>query len=227
MRPQCANFYGWFRTPRGSGNSRGHANASLGEHEQAAEEFAKAIGPDLQLSYSPAECRAFALLGTSDLDAYREVCASLVEEFCDSDVPRTSVTSRGFAQLSPNPPAESKTVLNMARALHEYETTQDYGDKGFLTIGASLFRDGQYDAAVATLTTLADTLQRGGDTTDRHELACANSFSPLLVTNRDTAFRRVDFWPRPNATQAPIDKSARTGHRWSLSTPYSEKRRPL
>ena len=70
----------------------------------------------------------------------------------------------------------------MARAIHEYDPpddSDDSGDEQVLTIGASLFRDGQYGEAVDTLTTLAEKLDRGGDATDEFQLACAEYFLAL------------------------------------------------
>jgi tetratricopeptide (TPR) repeat protein len=175
-RPALREFLRLAPDTLGFWPERGHANARLGEFEQAAREFAKVIGPDVGLSYQPAYYRAFALLGAGDLEVYREVCASLVEHFIDSDVPSNTIYVTWLCVLSPTPPADSKTIVQMARTLYKREPPNDFQS---LLIGASLFRNGQYDEAIHTLTTLAEKLERGGDTTDRFELACSQYFLAL------------------------------------------------
>ena len=212
-RPALQEFLRLAPDTLGFWEVRGHANANLSEYGRAAQEFAKAIGRDLQLSFRPAHHRAFALLGAGDLDAYRDVCASLVVEFRDSDVPSNRGHVAWLCALSPNPPADSNTVLQMARAIHEHGSLDDSGDDQVLTIGASLFRDGQYDAAVGTLTKLAEKLDRGGDATDEFQLACAEYFLALARHQQGH-----DFQARRHLAEAirHADAYRHVGQNWTL-----------
>ena len=158
--------------------TRGHANARLGEYGRAAQEFAKSIGPDLQHCYQLSLYHAFTLLGTGDLEAYRDVCASMVEEFRDSEVPSNRGHVAWLSVLSPDPPVNSPEVLRMAREANDASDNKNRYEF-ILTTGDSLYRDGQFVEAVDTLTTLAEKLDRGGDATDGFELACAEYFLAL------------------------------------------------
>ena len=191
--------------------SRGHANALLNEFRIASEEFGKAIGPDMQLSYEPAWHHAFSLLGAGELEGYRDACASLVKNFSDSDVPSNQSLMAWLCAVSPNPTTDSNTILNTARALHDYETTEDFQDDQILTIGASLFRNEQYDEAISTLTELADKLQRGGDETDRYELACAQYFVAMARHEQRHEVQARRYLAEANAA---ADAYRQLGHNW-------------
>lgn len=190
---------------------RGHANAKLSEYGRAAQEFAKAIGHDLQLSYQPASYRAFALLGTGDLEAYRNVSASLVEEFLDADVPSNRVNVAWLCAMSPVPPTDAATGLEMVQAVQKRYIPDDNGDFQLLVIGASLFRIGQVDEAVGALTTLAEKLDRGGDATDEFHLACAEYFLALARHKQGH-----DFQARRYLAEAirHADAYRQVGHEW-------------
>ncbi len=165
--------------------SRGHARATLGELESAAEEFAKAVGPEMQRSFDPAHSRALALLGAVNLYAYRTACAILIEEFHNSDIVSNQTNVAWLCVLAPNPAVDSTTVLQMA------QVAVNGSRRNFesMTLGASLFRDGQNDESVATLTTLADQLQAGDGTTDLFYLACAEYFLTLARHQQGHTFQ--------------------------------------
>jgi len=153
---------------------RGTAYAQLREFNKAFEEFSKSIEPDIQYAFGAAICRACALLGAEHLDRYREVCARLVDEFKDSSV----TSNRGYiawlCALAPNPLVDSGEVLEMSQSCLGVD--EDSVDLWRLTVGACLYRDGQYFEAVNLLSQLATSLDRGGDITDRYHVACAQYF---------------------------------------------------
>ena len=167
---------------------RGHASAMLGHFDQAAREFGKATLPDVGLSYGPAYYRTLALLGKRDMDIYREACAFLVDAFSESDVPSNRGYIAWLCVLSPNPLVDSTKVVRMSRESHDHRGNENQHDQ-VLTMGASLFRDGRRAAAVDTLTTLVDQLDRGGDATDRYELACAQFFIALARHDQGHEFQ--------------------------------------
>ena len=102
-----------------------------------------------------------------------------MEEFRDTDVPSNRVYVAWLCALSPVPPTDAATGLEMVRAVQKHLIPGDDGDFQVLVSGASLVRNGQYDEAVGTLTTLAEKLDRGGDATDEYQLACAEYFLAL------------------------------------------------
>ena len=157
---------------------RGSAHARLGEFNKAFEEFSKCIKPDIQYAFGAAICRACALLGAGHLDQYREVCARLVDDFKDSSVPSNRGYVAWLCALAPNPHVDSGRVLDMSQSCLE-PNMDDNIDLWRLTVGACLYRDGQYDEAVRVLTQLAASLDRGGDVTDRYHFACAQYFLAL------------------------------------------------
>ena len=69
------------------------------------------------------------------------------------------------------------------------DTDEDPGDMEKIYVGACLYRDGQYDRAVRTLTELAAKLERGGDSNEQYLLAYAQYFLALARFDMGHAFQ--------------------------------------
>lgn len=154
---------------------RGYAYAELGDFERAHEEYSKAVGTELRLSFNAACSRAYTLLGNDRLDEYHQACEKIVGAFQNSPVP----SNRGFVawltSLTPNPHVDSATVAGMAQACFA-KNGSDSGDYFALILGAALFRQGKHEEASRLLTELAKKMGSDGDWRTEYEVACAKYF---------------------------------------------------
>jgi tetratricopeptide (TPR) repeat protein len=153
---------------------RGNAFASLGRFEEAAQEYSKAIGANLQTSIKAGHNLAYALLGSGDMEAYREHCLKMFQAFGNSRVPSSRLRTAWFCSLSPTSPIESPQIVRMVRL------TQEYLDKSMVSLPASLYRDQQFDQASQSLQELIDK-NRGGDALDLFQLACSEYFLAMTL----------------------------------------------
>jgi tetratricopeptide (TPR) repeat protein len=153
---------------------RGNAFASLGRFEGAAQEYSKAIGANLQTSFEAGFKLAYALLGSCDMEAYREHCLKMFQAFGNSRVPSNRSYTARLCSLSPTSPIESPQIVRMAKQ------TQETDDTLMVSLAASLYRDRQFDQASQSLKELIDK-NRGGDALDLFQLACSEYFLAMTL----------------------------------------------
>jgi tetratricopeptide (TPR) repeat protein len=127
---------------------RGFAYAELGQWDKAAADFAKVPWLELRELDPPAwQLHALALLASGDTHAYRSACARLLERFGQTEDPNTAnhvawtcVLGPGrVADIDPCIPLMKKAV---ARVPNYY---------CLKTLGAALYRAGQFEAAIQQL----------------------------------------------------------------------------
>jgi tetratricopeptide (TPR) repeat protein len=164
---------------------RGNALARLGRYDEAAQEFAAAVRPQTELGLGFAMMQAFAHLGARDLDAYRDLRATLVHAIQNSEVGSNRLEVAWLGALVPDSVDGFEDLVKSVREevaetkLHpdKNDPTKNELDSATLgTLGAVLYRLGRYEDAVRTLTESSAKLDQGPDQNGQYLLACGQYF---------------------------------------------------
>lgn len=162
---------------------RGHVLARLGRFDEAAREFAAATPERPEQGLWMARWRARALLGARDMDAYRELQASLVDAVRDSQVSSKRLDVAWLGALIPDTTEDfERDVAKWQKSLAAEGPTQEQKngvkvkiqDGPELILGSMLYRRGRYDYAQQTMTDLVTKLSGSSDAHGQYILACAN-----------------------------------------------------
>jgi WD40 repeat protein/tetratricopeptide (TPR) repeat protein/tRNA A-37 threonylcarbamoyl transferase component Bud32 len=149
LRKMRGNFFLW--------RDRGLAHANLGQLDKASADFAKAIqivNADRAAWYYHALLRLH-LAGTED---YRRVCASLVNRWGQTQDPAMAADVAHTLTLAPGAVADPQLPLRFA----EIAFRRQPGSVYYLqTLGAALYRAGQWQAAVERLNEAVIRSERG------------------------------------------------------------------
>jgi WD40 repeat protein/tetratricopeptide (TPR) repeat protein len=145
----CGKALEWGAEPLGVWPVRGAAHAELGQWDRAAEDFRRIFTADpnkVQAAYS----MALADLAAGNAAAYRKDCADILQRY--SQWPNlTADMANSIAWscvLAPGAVADSARVVHLA----EEAVKAGPGNAAFKnTLGAALYRAGQYDKALAQL----------------------------------------------------------------------------
>ncbi|MEJ7591184.1 MAG: hypothetical protein WKF77_06515 [Planctomycetaceae bacterium] len=155
--------------------TRGEVRAALGDFQGANEEFAKAMSPGMRRSVDAAYAYSLSLLATGRMDAYREHCVSMLNEFADTQVPSNGGSIAWLCALAPNPNLDTETLVRLARANLD-RNANDGLDLAMLQLGAALYRHGRYQEAADLLTQIVERVERASDPTQRSVQADALYF---------------------------------------------------
>jgi len=129
---------------------RGQAHAELGQFEKAALDFAKAA--DLRPDDAVARYfHALVRLALSDAGGYRGTCASMLESFGQTEDPKVANWVAWTCVLAPDALEDPGQAVRLARkAVGSDEQSDSFLD----TLGAALYRAGQFEEAIKRLTEL-------------------------------------------------------------------------
>jgi len=161
---------------------RGNVLARLGQYDKAAREFRAAHTAQAIRAIDFELYSALALLGARDIDSYRKMPVTRVDTIQDSKgLPERLIVAYlgalipenvdGFADLVES--LKTEAAKNPDPAEYEAAELERHSKR---VLGAMLFRLGQYDNAVCTLTDLAAQLDQNQDQTSRYYLACTQFF---------------------------------------------------
>jgi eukaryotic-like serine/threonine-protein kinase len=160
---------------------RGPALARLGQYDDAAKEFGAAVPAQTELGLQFAIWGGYALLGARDMDAYRDLRKSLVHAVANSKVGSRRLEVAWLGALVPDAvdgfeDNVKQIRADLAKSASEGKPGLEEDDKAALYLGAMLYRLGQYDDAVSTLTKLPTKLDEGSDQNGQYAQACAEYF---------------------------------------------------
>jgi Flp pilus assembly protein TadD len=151
---------------------RGSIYAGLGQWKQAADDFGKAtgrIGDDPTIGYK----HALLCLWLGDTKGYCAACASSLERIGRMRNPSAANNAAWICALAPDKitDVDRRRALVLAQRLHA-ENPQDHNLLN--TLGALLYRVGEYQAAVEKLSQAVQARNQTGSVTDWLFLAMAN-----------------------------------------------------
>ncbi len=182
------------------GTARGVlADAGRGRWDEAAADYAKAVdlGTDARAVWLGLPLLALA---AGDRERYRTTCAGLLERFGATDNPRTANSVAWVCALAPDAVADPARVVQLARRAVDRQAGNAYYLR---TLGAALYRAGQFEAARQRLDeAVLARKQQDGDGWDRlflamtyHRLGRADQARQWL----DKAREWIDQAPRDRA----------------------------
>ncbi len=167
---------------------RGHVRARLGEFDRAAEEYAKAITPGLNSSFSAALHYGYALLGANKTDAYRRHCRTLLDTFAEIKVASSGGHVAWLCTLLPNDDLEMETILRLAQN-DTWVNADDGRDRALLNLGAAQYRSRRYEEAAQTLTEVVAMLEQSADVSTHGDLSSALYFLAMTRHQLGHAFQ--------------------------------------
>ena len=163
---------------------RGNILARLGRYADAAREFRAAEPSRARRPIEFEMYSAFALLGARDMESYREMLATRVDTTQNSKVSSERLIFAWLHALIPEEIegfahfVESLKKEAVERKLHPVDdwSAEELDRSRKRVLGAMLYRLGEYDNAVRTLTDLSAQLDQNRDQAGRYYLACTQYF---------------------------------------------------
>ena len=165
----------------------GEVRAALGDFQGATEELAKAMSPGMRRSFDAARAYGLSVLGTGRMDAYREHCVSMLNEFSDTQVPSSGGHIAWLCALAPIQNLDTETLVRLARA-NVTRNADDGHILAMLQLGAALHRHGRYQEAADLLTAVVERVERASDPTQRSVQADALYFLAMARHQLGHAF---------------------------------------
>jgi len=150
-------------------NNLGNAHAAMGRWDEATAESAKAIRLR-PADYRPWHCYTRVRLAVGDSKGYRKACEDLLERFGQTDDPDTAHSVAWTLTVVPNATTDFDRPLRLAEKA-VVGAPKNFAHLG--TLGAALYRAGQFDVAVERLNKATEdqSQESGGDNLQRLQLA--------------------------------------------------------
>ncbi len=165
---------------------RGNARARLGDFDAAAKEFGEAVPAQADLGMDFMMLQAYALLGTGDKAAFRSASATITATNRDSECIDDPLGAAYFATFIPDAVdgfKENVDLIKQRAADREADPNRDTaGTWDMRECGVMLYRLGQYEEAVSTLTNLSQQLDSALDQSGKFSSAYAEYF--LAMTHQ-------------------------------------------
>src|SRR5262249_34552341 len=139
---------------------RGRAYAEVGFWDEAAADFARAV------ALQPAEIthwrrQALLFVARGDRDGYRRTCTLMNARFGKTKEAKTADLLAFTAALLPDSDIDAKQLVALSRSATEtHLVNADYLE----TLGAALYRAGEYQSAVESLDEAVKHHDQGGST---------------------------------------------------------------
>ncbi len=158
---------------------RGFTRATLGDFEGAAAEYSKIVSHNRNHSVSAAYSYGIALLGSGQVDAFREHCSAMLNDIKGSA--KSPSIKRSFIKLTMSVPQvdiDPEIPIQIAR-----DFVKNYGASNAsakLVLGTCLYRGGKFQEAAELLADAAEQLERQGNPAERPDLA--NALCVLAMT---------------------------------------------
>jgi len=137
--------------------SRGLAHAALGQFDKAALDFAKAVELERDGPYY-LYCRALAELGSGDTEKYRRTCATILEQFGQTENAVIAHWVTWTCVLAPDATENSARTIELAELATE---SSDMTAQNLCTLGAIFYRAGRFNKAVEQLSKLTSEWEKG------------------------------------------------------------------
>jgi serine/threonine protein kinase/tetratricopeptide (TPR) repeat protein len=149
---------------------RGDAYAELGRWDDAIGDFTTLVKeqPDEASAWT---WQALAQLGKGDTDGYRQVCKGMLERFASSKEENVVALVALTATLLPESGVKPESLVRLARQSVAANPKSSVFNQ---TLGAALYRAGDFKGAVAALNKASEVEGKGGEADTQLFLALAN-----------------------------------------------------